>query len=516
MIVTPSEAARIMEGARKAPVEWVEPTFGVTLWEKQRQVIESVRDHRTTAARSCHGIGKSFLAAAAVWWFVSTHPRAIVLTTATTARQVRGILWKEVHALARRAAARGMPLGGHLTDTRVAFDADWWAWGFTINDYDESAFQGFHAPYVLVVVDEAAGVAPKVFEGLDAAMSGGHARMLMIGNPTDGAGDFGQAFKLESVSKIIVSAFDTPNFTAFGITIEDIRAPKLADGRHAWEAKVTGPLPYPSLIGPAWVRDKWEKWCGGRVGGENDPRWQARVMGQFPENADTSLVPLGWIEQAHERWDDLHERMAWPARSSLGVDVARMGEDEGKIADFRLDAGVKSIVTMPKQDTMATTGAILARASDLNDEDVTVEMIRVDADGLGAGVYDRLVEIAPQAEVHEVRNGRAAIDKTRFLNSRAEMFWNLRELLDPKGEKPIALPPDEQLTKQLTMLQWKLTSRGLIQLESKEEFKKRVGRSPDDGDAVAYSIPVRHDVGAPELDLKTLRTGNRWAEEGVE
>lgn len=510
MIVNEREAAHIMSGARQAPVEWVETIFGITAWSKQREILESVRDNRTTAARSCHGIGKSFIAAATVLWFAMTHPRSIILTTATTSRQVKGILWKEIHALMRRAERNGKPLGGKLTQARLELDKDWWAWGFTINDYDETAFQGFHGAHVLVVVDEAAGVSPKVFEGLDAAMSGGHARMLMIGNPTDQGGDFGQAFKLDSVAKIIVSAFDTPNFAVFGITLEDIRT-------DAWEKKINAPLPYPSLIGPAWVRDKWEKWCGGREAGENDPRWQARVMGQFPVDGDKSLVPLAWIEAAHGRWDEINEAEAWPMRSVLGVDVARFGEDETKIADFRFDAGVREIKTEPKQDTMATAGAVLARVRALGTTGVLVEQVRVDADGLGAGVYDRLVETgAGSAEVREVRGGRSPIDKERFLNARAEMFWNLRELLDPKGDAPIALPPSEQLTKQLSMLQWKTTSRGLTQIESKEDFKRRVGRSPDDADAVAYAVPVFNNADVPELDLKTLRIANTFSSIGYE
>lgn len=482
--MSPEEAGSVLLGARVDPVRWARDAFGFRPWKKQREVIESVRDHRVTAVRSCHAIGKSTLAAFIVIWFLLTHPRSIVITTATTKRQVKGILWREVHAFLRRAK---VPIGGHLTETQLKLDDDWWAWGFTSKDYDATQFQGFHAPAVLVVVDEAAGVSPTVFEGLDSAMSSGHARMLLIGNPTDGSGDFGRAFMRNDYARFNVSAFDTPNFTKYGVTLEDIRR---GDGLKSgpWMEKVTGPLPYPQLISPTWVRDKWISWCGGREEGETDPRWQARILGHFPEGGDDALIPLRWVEEANERWQDFADRdRVWTPEVFIGCDVARYGDDATTRAFYHPGCGVRAVVDAPKQDTMQTAGMLLVDEASAGDAGFNVTSIRIDADGLGAGVFDRVAEQRGDLAV-EMRGGMRADDSEHYANRRAEWFWRLRELLDPAGEEPIALPPDDELTRQLVSMKWKLKSDGKIAIESKDEIKARIGRSPDKADAVAYAV----------------------------
>lgn len=490
-----------VERASVDPVWWTETVLGFRPWRKQREILESIRDHRITAVRSCHAIGKSTVAAAAVLWFLANHPRAIVITTASSHRQVSGILWRELRTLYKNAR---FPLGGSLppSATMLKMADDWWAWGFTAREYDATQFQGFHAPYVFVVVDEAAGVVPTVYEGLDSAIASGHARMLMIGNPTDDSGPFGAAFKRAGVQKFIVSAFDTPNFSKFGVALEDVRR---GDGLDSgpWFEKVTGALPFPQLVSPLWVREKWLEW------GEEDPRWQARVMAQFPKDADRALIPSPWIDEAVERWRSIEEGQTWPRRSRLGVDVARLGDDSTERVDFRPGAGVRTIRTAPKQDTMATVATLEGDLVELRSQGVAVDEVRIDADGLGAGVFDRLRQIHGDLAV-EVRGGIRADDGDRYVNRRSEMFWQLRLALDPNGDEPIALPPDPALHRQLVAMRWDLNSRGLIAVEPKDDLKVRLGHSPDKADAVAYANARFSDRGIPAVDTDALRTGNPW------
>lgn len=75
-----------------------------------------------------------------------------------------------------------------------------------------------------------------------------------------------------------------------------------------------------------------------------------------------------------------------------------------------------------------------------------------------------------------------------FRNLRAEATWRLRELLAPDSEEKVALPPDPQLRADLACYRWKLVSGGVIQVESKDDIRKRLGRSPDDGDAVIVAM----------------------------
>jgi hypothetical protein len=117
----------------------------------------------------------------------------------------------------------------------------------------------------------------------------------------------------------------------------------------------------------------------------------------------------------------------------------------------------------------------------------------VDVIGIGAGVVDRLRETTRSARVI----GFNASEKSRkkdltgelgFLNKRAEAWWHLRELLDPDSGCAVALPPDDELIGDLTSPTWKVSSGGKIQIESKDDIRKRIGRSTDAGDAVVMAF----------------------------
>ena len=132
------------------PVWFVKNVIGYDLWSKQRDILHSVRDNKFTAVRSCNGAGKSFVSASAVAWALGCHYESIVLTTAPTTRQVEEILWQEI---ARLHAQSKFPLGGELLKTKWTMGPKWFALGLSTND--PSRFQGFHAPFILIIMDEA-------------------------------------------------------------------------------------------------------------------------------------------------------------------------------------------------------------------------------------------------------------------------------------------------------------------------------------------------------------------------
>lgn len=454
-IPTPEEAQAILARGRADPVDWIRRALGDELWEVQADVIESVRDHPETAVRSCHGIGKSFLAARTALWFLYTHKPSLVITTAPTDRQVRGILWKEIrtaHAHARN------PLGGTVLTQEIKLAENWFAWGFTAPDYDPDRFQGFHEVHILVIVDEAAGVSQEIYEAIDSILTSEHARLLLIGNPTDPVGRFADDFKTPGVAKHAVACTDTPNFTAFGISREDLVA-------GTWREKITGPLPAPHLITPHWAAKMITRW------GADSQFAQARVWGEFPTAGTDTLIPLHWIEAAVER-------ILPPSDpDELGVDVARFGSDETVIV--RRQGPVARVVkAFAQKDTMETSGEVRAAL-----RETRATSAKIDAVGLGAGVYDRLHELKDPAV--EMQSGAAAQDPERFANARAEWWWGLRERFET-GD--IDIENDEDLIAQLAAIKYKLNSRGQILIESKEDMKKRGLSSPDKGDALMLAF----------------------------
>ncbi|KKL04542.1 hypothetical protein LCGC14_2615030, partial [marine sediment metagenome] len=329
-----------------------------------------------------------------------------------------------------------------------------------------------HIARVRTVEELASGIAHDLWVSADSVLVSANCRLLAIGNPTDPTSQFFEEFKHASVSKIAISAFETPNFTRFGITQESI-----VDG--SWRAKVTGRYPQPRLIMPEWVADKVLRW------GIDSPLWKARVLGEFPDTGTDSLIPLSWIEAAAAREVEPSEPV------ELACDVARFGDDETVIGG-RAGPFYRMIYHKRSQDLMATAGEVVRALADTG-----AATAKIDEVGIGAGVLDRLLEL--ERPVVGINAGKAANDPERFANARAEMFWGLRERFDPREGGIDIDPEDDELQAQLASIKWKVDSRGRVLIESKEESKKRGLSSPDRADtmAMAYYKPASSED--PEL-----------------
>lgn len=443
---------------QESPVEWIEEVFGEALWPTERTIANSVRDNRRTSVRSCHGSGKSYTAARIALWFLYCFPNSKVITTAPTARQVEDILWREI----RKAKAQArFPLQGDPNQTSLSLSEDWFALGLSTDKPDR--FQGFHAIHILLIVDEASGVAEEIFDASEGIVSSENARILYIGNPTNLGGTFYNSFKLPNYGKINISAFDTPNFTKFGITLDDIRA-------NTWQSKITSPLPAPYLITPEWVFNAWANW------GEESPMWQSRVLGEFPTQGDDTLIPYSKIVEATRR--EVEVKIEDPEQ--IGVDVARFGVDK-TVFIYRKGPKVFDVQEFHHMDTMATAQKLFAFATSYPSSTINVDVI-----GIGAGVVDRIRQLLPVSQnVIDVNVGLPARDTERFANQRAEMYWALRERFI-QGD--IQIPNDDMLMSQLSSIKFKFTTRGQIQIESKEDMKKRGMPSPDRADALTLAF----------------------------
>ena len=235
-------------------------------------------------------------------------------------------------------------------------------------------------------------------------------------------------------------------------------------------------IPYPRLITPHWVADRYKTW------GENSAPYQVRVMGNFPQQGEDTLIPLLWIELAMERWEDTPEG----SYKKLGVDVAAYGSDKTVIAELR-GLKIMPLNVYSQKNTRETAGLVISHAKETGTRNINVDEI-----GIGRGVVDSLEE-----EGYEnvgVNVAEKSHDIERFHNLRAELWWNLRERLDPDKE-PIALPRDDELLSELASVKYKVDARGAIQIESKEDMKKRLGHSPDRADAVVLACAENNYQG---------------------
>jgi hypothetical protein len=447
------------------PVGWSRDRMGMHLWSKQQEIAAAVVAHRRVAVKSCHAGGKSFLAGGIAQWWVDVHPpgEAFVVSTAPSYPQVHAILWEEIRAGARRASAAGNPLPGRIlqSDEWKLDDGTLVGYGRKPADHDEHGFQGIHRRFVLVVIDEACGVPEQLWTAVEAITTNADCRIIAIGNPDDPNTEFGKVCKPGSGWHVIrISAFDTPNFT-------------------------DEPVPdrlRPLLLAPEWVEDKRNRW------GETSPRYVAKVLGEFPEIGEDTLISPRWIEAAQNRG------LTPGPYSVLGVDVARFGSDR---TVFALARGplVRVIADHSKQRTTETTGKVIAAKRAHN-----IDEVRVDGVGVGSGVVDELLESGHS--VVDMQSGAAAMDSEHFANARAEWWWGLRQRFED-GDIDVD-PDDDELAAQLGAVKYKYTSRGQVLIESKDDMRKRGLPSPDRADAVmlakAHVPPPDEIVDESDID----------------
>lgn len=454
--ITAFEAGEMLDGWRKDPARFIREVLGGDPWEKQVEIMEAVRDNPRVAVRSCSSSGKSWTAACVVLWFLLTHNPATVITTAPTQRQVRDILWREVHA---RYYGAKIPLGGKLLTTELQYDevSKWFAVGLTTTEKER--FLGYHNTNVLVVADEASGIPEEIWEAIENPLSSGNTHLLMIGNPTQHEGSFFKAFQPNSgYHTIHISYKDTPNFRD---DLTDV----------------------PFLINPEWVASRRVEWT------EDSPLWQIYIMGEFAAEELGRLIPTVWIDTAR------NADMAPTGGVVIGVDTAREGEDEN-VAIVRQGNKVLALESWHEADTMKTADRVAAIA------DLWFPVrINIDQAPIGVGVLDRLREREYPAVGINV--GMSPYHPKQFVNIRAEMFWNLRQLFQ---NQQIDILDDPELINQLSYLKYDVKpGEQRIMIERKKDMKSRGLKSPDRADALALAFYEYTGKGSVETKKLKMR-----------
>ena len=455
------------------PVEWITSELGEHLWSKQREVARSVVTTRRTMVPAAHGVGKSFLAARIAAYWIAAHPvgEAFVVTSAPTGAQVKAILWRELQIAHRRAGLQGRLVGlsgSAIPEWRIgpAGDDQLVAFGRKPMDLASpeeamQAFQGIHARYVLLIFDEATGIPAWLWGAGDSLLTNESARLLAIGNPDDASSQFAQECKpgRANTNVITISALDSPNLTG------------------EWVPEFLREM----LVTRTWVEEAADRW------GRQSPLYQSKVLAAFPDTSDTSVISPAMIRAAHDA--DLEGS----APGSYGLDVARFGRDRSAL--YRVRGGVARLVdTWAKLDTVQTTARTIAHVQGTRDVPVVV-----DADGLGAGVYDQLIAQGVRAVPFTM--AARVLEKERFADRRSELWWAYREMMEA-GE--VDLDPDDlDLAAQLQQPRWRLDARGRIRIETKDEMRKRGLPSPDRADAVIMAemggrLPVRKPYTRPQ------------------
>ena len=312
--------------------------------------IRSVATNRRTAVKACHSSGKTFCAADAVLWWITAHPDGIAVTTAPTWTQVERLLWGEIR---KSVLASSIPYPKPWK-TRLDLGPNRYAIGLSTNE--GVRFQGWHGK-ILIVIDEAPGVRPEIYEAIEGIRAGGDVRVLALGNPTIASGPFYDAFTMnrEGWSLFTIGAFDTPNLA--GLDVSSLLALPEDELDHNVR---------PYLTTRRWVKEKYQEW------GPGHSLWDSRVLGNFPKQSQDAVFSLAWLEAAQRR-EAKHDQE--PALTA-GVDVAGPGEDETVLV-IRQGSNIISLQVFTQADARGELVAALLPYQ------TRLEYVNVDAVGMG-------------------------------------------------------------------------------------------------------------------------------------
>jgi hypothetical protein len=551
----------IAENATLKPLDWGDPfTFiracwpDMRLYEKQRDIIESVRDNLQTFVHAANEMGKTRAAAlVAIWWHATRSPSRVILFSSSQ-DQLNQALWPELKSL--------------IATSRVAFP--WRIVEHIITKYADDRrqeilpldrlvahvtteverFHGVHLPEdrprILVVFDEASAIAD---EFIEAAESFAH-RILVIGNPLSNTNFFYRGCK----------GGDLQNPSGSGllrrvIHIDGDDSPNVQAGKIAASKGVQAPPPIiPGLMTLEWMQRRQSIW--------DEETVVRRLHGRFFEGMQSMLIPYDWLEHAMspERWRAF--QMTERSALAMGVDVAQGGRDKTvwTVVDRR---GIIKQILSGDGDGVIIAERTLAM---MHEHDLAPSQVAMDAGGGGStiadmlrhGIRDRVTGSMENAPVRVVQFGErpgsddsgrgkgkhkrtawSDVDPTKaYCNRRAEMYGRLRAMLNPcqpEGMEPFLLGPDAwELRKELAPIPLLHDNEGRMRLPSKDDARasragetsvtKLVGHSPDRSDSLVLALhamaygrqkPKPINMGAIELNQDRMAEIQKKIAEGV-
>lgn len=437
-----------MIASKNNPRIFVTDVLGLSPYPWQAEALEAAGQHDRLSIRAGHGVGKTTFGAWLILWFMFTRPRFKIPITANSQDQLRDIVWPEIRKQAQFLPAElkeQLVVDAERIRRRSAPDSAF-AVARTASKDNPEALQGFHEDNLFFWIEEASGIPDIVFEiGLGALSTPG-AKLLMLGNPTRTSGYFHDSHSTLRAK-----------FWTQRVNSEDV----------------------PNARGH--IEDIVTKY------GRDSNAYRVRVLGEFPDTEDDSVIALSLCEAAIVRKVDPIRTFApvW------GVDVARFGDDRTALAKRQCNRLLEPVKFRRGYDLMQTAGWIKSEWDQTAYDEQPGEIL-VDVIGIGAGVVDRLREL--RLPVRGINVGESASSNERYMRLRDELWFKGREWFDAKDATMVA---DQALIAELTAPKYSFTSSGKILVESKDEMKKRGLASPDLADAFLLTLAGGYHKAKP-------------------
>jgi hypothetical protein len=425
------------------------------------------------AIKAGHGVGKSAFTSWIILWLMSTRPHFAGVVTANTKEQLTRKTWREL-AIWHNRCITGHWFKYNATSFHHVVHSNTWRTDATPwSEHNSEAFAGMHngGRGQAMIFDEASGISDKIYEVAEGAMSDPDAFWFQFGNPTKRSGRFYDSWHKFSKRwvKFTVSALDA------------------------------------AAANKKRLKEMIDDW------GADSDYVRVRVLGEFPQQDVATLIPANWLESALVRAVDGHTRY----KPIWGLDIARFGDDRTALCKRRQRSLLEPIIYWQGLDLMQTCARIKT-IWDNTEEDDKPASICIDAIGVGAGVVDRLSEMAGAGHFGDtmilgINVSESASVSDKFARRRDELWWTARSwfeklnvsmLADVEHRKgwamlegnesvfddPFAASRKSPITDELKDVLFSFLPNGKIKLEPKQDTKERLGRSPDGADAFVLTF----------------------------
>lgn len=489
------------------PIGFARDVLQVAPWEKQNEMFLSFRDNKYTAVSAAPSTGKTFGAACLALWVFNCFPYSkTIVTAAPPERQIKDLLFGAIRMLQKRALRNGVELiGGQPKVMSIdAEEEEWWIHGFSIptSGTREERIAKFHGHHgrggTFAIIDEAHGVPPEILEAIDNCLTGSNTRLLMLFNPLAPSGIDYQATRDPNYNVITISAFDHPNVKSGedlmpGMVDRDTIIERI----DKWTRPVT-PADVDSdrlMIEIPWMDEEARRVVV-------NPVFCYKVLGEFPWESESALIPLYLIDRAKRNYGIELEKLRAKGieipedspKPMCGLDMAEFGTDMCAFAT-RYDNFLAPIMRWGRTEELDSVdkAARMARMVDHN---------RVNVDAIG------FTTIAPMLREHEIRafgvkvswSATRDVEEGQFVSLRDQLGWSIREWMYRRNS---CMPPDEDLEADMSAFEYRNTRRGI--LISKKDHVRRmlVGRSPDGFDALSMTFYTGGEGGRAAYDSPT-------------
>ncbi|MBA3051875.1 hypothetical protein FP828_03550 [bacterium] len=464
-----NDSSWIINKYKKDPIRFLIDVLDVEeeyVWDKMRETARSVLNNKYTAVKAGHSVSKTYLASRLALWFLYCFgPKATVITTAPSQPQVEEVLWREIRDAHTNAK---IPLGGHMTKTKLELAEKWFAYGFATKSdtvtQQATRFQGFHNENILIIFDEAAGILSPIWGASNGLMTAGNCHFLAVGNPTSCDGEFVECFKDAKFNKITISVMDTPNFKA-------------------------GKEIIPGLSGQEFEMEIANKF------GRDSNVYKARVLGEIPTEDVDSIISISDFENAYKHSITQTEGV----RRFVVGDPADGGDES--VFYYMEDTDIKDALIFQKKNPMVTAGMI-----NIFMEKHEVNTYAGDCIGIGTGVNAALADMGRVVIDIDSRHGKPHGVPDIYYNLRAQIWIEAGEAFS-MGDIFLTWK-DDILREQLTTVKQTMRS-GRILIEPKDALRTKLGRSPDRGDTYVMGLFARQYV-KPDNHVKSDKKYKEW------